>query len=109
MFHPALASIPQQTAQYIDDNGAQSVSPSSHFAGLFIYFELSHFKFSHPSSMLAAQAPACHSEFQISPIFPLMARRSGRQHIGEGGPRHAACSRGSIREEGEERSGVSLQ
>lgn len=50
--------------------------------------------------MLAAQAPvtACHSEFQMAPIFPLMARRSGRQHIGEGGPRHAACSRGSIRE-----------
>lgn len=50
--------------------------------------------------MLAAQAPvtACHSEFQMAPIFPLMARRSGRQHIGEGGPRQAACSRGSIRE-----------
>ena len=49
--------------------------------------------------MLAAQAPvtACHSEFQMAPIFPLMARRSGRQPIGEGGPRHAACSRGSIR------------
>lgn len=54
--------------------------------------------------MLAAQASvtACHSEFQMAPIFPLMARRSGRQHIGEGGPRHAACSRGSIRENGDE-------
>lgn len=66
--------------------------------------------------MLVAQAPvtACQSEFQIAPIFPLMARRSGRQHIGEGGPRHAACSRGSIREKrgtrgGEERFGASRQ
>lgn len=61
--------------------------------------------------MLAAQAPvtACHSEFQMAPIFPLMALRSGRQHIGEGGPRHAACSRGSIRERrgGEEMFGAS--
>lgn len=57
--------------------------------------------------MLAAQAPvtACHSEFQMAPIFPLMARRSGRQHIGEGGPRHAACSRGSIREKRGTRGG----
>lgn len=58
--------------------------------------------------MLAAQAPvtACHSEFQMAPIFPLMAQRSGRQHIvGEGGPRHTACSRGSIREERETRGG----
>lgn len=81
-----------------------STLPSSLFAGLFVYIfiyllELSHFKPSHPSCMLAAQAPvtACHSEFQMAPIFPLMARRSGRQHIREGGPRHAACSRGSIR------------
>lgn len=81
-----------------------STLPSSLFAGLFVYIfiyllELSHFKPSHPSCMLAAQAPvtACHSEFQMAPIFPLMARRSGRQHIGEGGPRHAPCSRGSIR------------
>lgn len=57
--------------------------------------------------MLAAQAPvtACHSEFQMAPIFPLMARRSGRQHIGEGGPRRAVCSRGSIREKRGTRGG----
>ena len=50
--------------------------------------------------MLDAQAPvtACHSEFQMASIYPLMAQRSGRQHIREGGLRHAACSRGSIRE-----------
>lgn len=68
---------------------------------LSIYLlEFPNSKSSHPSCMLAAQASvtACHSEFQMAPIFPLMARRSGRQHIGEGGPRHAACSRGSIRE-----------
>lgn len=67
---------------------------------LFINLSFSHFESGHPSCMLAAQASvtACHSEFQMAPIFPLMARRSGRQHIGEGGPRHGACSRGSIRE-----------
>lgn len=67
---------------------------------LLIYWSFPHCRSSHPSCMLAAQASvaACHSEFQMGPIFPLMARRSGRQHIGEGGPRHAACSRGSIRE-----------
>lgn len=68
----------------------------------FILIRVSpHFKSNSPSLTPAAPAPvaACHSEFQMAPIFPLMARRSGRQHIGEGGPTHAACSRGSIRGE----------
>lgn len=68
---------------------------------LFLFEFPPHFKSNSPSLTPAAPAPvaACHSEFQMAPIFPLMARRSGRQHIGEGGPTHAACSRGSIRGE----------
>lgn len=49
-------------------------------------------------SPACAPATACHSEFQMAPIFPPMARRSGRQHIGNGGLSHAACSRACIRE-----------
>lgn len=104
-------------ARYSYDNGmimdirmfsTLTQQPFCRLIYLFIYlFELSHFKSGHPSCMLAAQAPvtACHSEFQMAPIFPLMARRSGRQHIGEGGPRHAAGSRGSIREKRGTRQG----
>lgn len=97
------------TAQYIYDNdmimtirmfSTLTRQPFCQPIYLFINPSFSHFESGHPSCMLAAQAPvtACHSEFQMAPIFPLMARRSGRQHIGEGGPRHGACSRGSIRE-----------
>lgn len=58
-----------------------------------------------------ARVSACHSEFQMAPIFPLMARRSGSQHVGEGGPRHAACSGSPITEKevGAERFRASQQ
>lgn len=101
--------------RYISSNDmimalAVFVSLSGHFGDVVIYLFQTQ-----PSTPACCpttlQFTARHSEFQMAPIFLLMAQRSGWQAVGEGGPRDAACCGSPIRgkEVGAERFRASQQ
>lgn len=87
------------------------------FASLSSHFgDGSHLFISNPANYPACCLTTLESllvtlNFKWLQFLPLMAGRSGRQHVGEGGPRHAAYSGSPIREKevGTERFRASQQ